>query len=146
MAVKPVLRFRCGAGADQLRRIREAAAASLHNMGCDKETTDQIVLAINEASMNIIQHAYGNACSTHPRPELILELFWEDASVKVLLTDFADPVDPNSLQPRPLEDVKPGGLGLHFIRQVMDTVVLQHLPDANGNVLRMEKTLKRKHG
>jgi serine/threonine-protein kinase RsbW len=31
-------------------------------------------------------------------------------------------VDPSKFQGRPLKEIRPGGLGLHFIRQAMDTV------------------------
>jgi len=42
--------------------------------------------------------------------------------LEILLCDRGPAVDPSKLCGRPLEEIKPGGLGLHFIRQAMDTV------------------------
>jgi anti-sigma regulatory factor (Ser/Thr protein kinase) len=40
----------------------------------------------------------------------------------VALRDYGKPCDPAKIQPRPLHEIRPGGLGTHFIRTVMDEV------------------------
>ena len=41
--------------------------------------------------------------------------------------------------PPPLEDVRPGGLGTHFIRAIMDDASFIPLPDGEGNLLELVK-------
>jgi sigma-B regulation protein RsbU (phosphoserine phosphatase) len=57
----------------------------------------------------------------------------------VRVTDFAPPVDPETIKPRDLDDVRPGGLGTHFLREIMDTADFLPAPDGAGNLLRMTK-------
>jgi anti-sigma regulatory factor (Ser/Thr protein kinase) len=53
--------------------------------------------------------------------------------------DSGTAADPKKLRGRPLEEVRPGGLGLHFIKQSMDVVEFSR---RNGkNLLRMVKHL-----
>ena len=58
------------------------------------------------------------------------------------LRDFAPHVPPDCMQPRDLDEVRPGGLGTHFILQVMDEVgFVEPPPEGGGNLLRMVKKL-----
>jgi anti-anti-sigma factor len=100
-----------------------------------------IVRSVDEALANVIRHAYqgknglpieitcrrlrGNLNGT---PVTGLEILLEDSGVAL---------DPAKLKGRALEDLRPGGLGLHFIHQSMDEVEFSH---KNGkNQLRMVK-------
>jgi serine/threonine-protein kinase RsbW len=49
-------------------------------------------------------------------------------------------IDRTKLRGRPLEDVRPGGLGLHFIRENMDAVEFRRT--AGRNRLRLVKFLR----
>jgi anti-sigma regulatory factor (Ser/Thr protein kinase) len=49
-------------------------------------------------------------------------------------------VDPAKMQGRKLDEIKPGGLGLHFIRQSMDVVEFKRERDVN--LLRLIKYLQ----
>jgi anti-sigma regulatory factor (Ser/Thr protein kinase) len=53
--------------------------------------------------------------------------------------DFAPTIDPAKIQPRKLEDLRPGGLGTHFIRAVVDDASFIPLPDGEGNLLELVK-------
>ena len=55
------------------------------------------------------------------------------------IRDFAPNVDAARIQPRDLDDVRPGGLGTHFIRAVMDDASFIPLPDGEGNLLELVK-------
>jgi sigma-B regulation protein RsbU (phosphoserine phosphatase) len=61
--------------------------------------------------------------------------------MEVSLTDFAETVDPATIKPRSLDDVRPGGLGTHFINQIMDEVQYLVPPGGRGNQLRMVKRI-----
>ena len=62
------------------------------------------------------------------------------------IRDFAPKIDPAKIGPRSLEDVRPGGLGTHFIRAVMDDATFIPLPDGEGNLLELVKYRSGDHG
>jgi serine/threonine-protein kinase RsbW len=51
--------------------------------------------------------------------------------LEILLSDRGPAVDPAKLRGRRLDEIKPGGLGLHFIRQSMDTVEFKRMRGIN---------------
>ena len=57
------------------------------------------------------------------------------------LVDFAPPVEVEKVRPRPLEVLRPGGLGTHFIRECMDETGFRPPPVGAGNRLRMVKRI-----
>ncbi|WP_142848181.1 ATP-binding protein [Telmatospirillum sp. J64-1] len=133
------LRFR--ALPEQLKPVRDAIGAALCGAGCDFAVVGDVKLAVCEACQNIIRHAY---CGEEG--DVVLEIAWEPPGAAaekgrlvVMLTDFAPPVDTASICPRALEDLRPGGLGTHIIRAVMDEVAFLPPPEGAGNVLKMVK-------
>ncbi len=119
----------------KLRMVRERVQEACESMGCDKKTVSDVVIAVNEACMNIIQHAYkGNASGGI---KLGINLQGDEREVEIL--DYADPVDTKRIKPRELYDVKPGGLGTHFIQEIMDRIDYEHLEGNSGNRLIMSK-------
>ncbi len=134
---KPLLAVRLDATPDCLcdlrRRVEAAAAAG----GCPGETAADVVLAVDEACQNIIRHGY---CG---KGEVVLEIR-KNASglLEVQLIDFAPPVDLAKIRPRCLDDIRPGGLGTHFMRAVMDEVVFLPPPAGAGNFLKMTKAIR----
>ena len=95
-------------------------------------------MAIDEACQNVIRHAYGETRTG----DILLEVDREDDSLVFCLKDFAPPVDPSRIQPRDLEDVRPGGLGTHLIREVMDSAGFVDDPPGCGNLFRMVKRIR----
>src|SRR3989441_11411116 len=77
-----------------------------------------MVLGVDEACTNIIRHAY------HLRDDQLISLSLEGKSdcVCVRLRDFGKQTSPNSMKGRPPDLIKPGGLGLHLIRNAFDQV------------------------
>jgi len=120
-----------------LALIRTAVQAAAETRGCGPKCVADIVMAVNEACMNIIQHAYkGDASGV-----IELEMHSTATELEVVLKDFAPPVDVDGIGPRRLEDVRPGGLGTFFIRQSMDDCTYGNLHDRCGNYLRMKKKI-----
>ena len=123
--------------ADKLKPVRSAVRDLAQRQGCNKENLDCMVMAINEACMNVMQHAYGD----REDGEIILE-FWKDTDDLVIrIYDFADKVDRSKIKSRDLDDVKPGGLGVHLIHKVMDKVEYMDTPNEQGNLLEMRKRI-----
>ena len=51
--------------------------------------------------------------------------------LEVLLWDAGPAIDSTKLNPRSLEQIRPGGLGLHFIHQAMDIIEFSRVGDVN---------------
>lgn len=137
MSESAMLELRFNSDPKKLRMVRERVQEIAEEFGCSKKLISDLVIAINEACMNIMQHAYKGEKSG----KILLEIQKATGEVQVLLTDFADPIDPDGIQPRDLEDVKPGGLGTYFIREIMDDCIYGHLDNNAGNYLKMRKKI-----
>ena len=137
MSESPMLVLRFLSDPKKLRMVREKVQEITEEIGCSKKLISDLVIAINEACMNIMQHAYKGDKSG----EILLEIQKERGDLQVVLTDFADPVDPKKIRPRDLEDVKPGGLGTFFIQEIMDDCTYGNLDNSAGNYLKMRKKI-----
>lgn len=132
-----VLDYHFPAQAKELCETRSAVRNSLTHSGCGARTVEDVVLAIDEACQNIIRHAYGGETND----EIILQIGRDGDDLVISLEDSAPKVSSDCMKPRDLEDIRPGGLGCHLIRQVMDEVTLGPSPSGRGNLLRMVKRI-----
>ncbi|TDJ16277.1 MAG: ATP-binding protein [Gammaproteobacteria bacterium] len=123
---------------DRLRMVRALVNEAGDANGCSGECISQMVMAVDEACQNIIRHAYGG----DPEGEIVVDIRRRDDTIVIHLLDFADPVDVSTIKPRMLDDVKPGGLGTHFIQQCMDECSFLTPPDGAGNCLRLVKKIR----
>jgi serine/threonine-protein kinase RsbW len=125
--------------------VRGALTQLAEKLGFAEADCRAVVLAVDEALTNIIRHAYKGSPekpidATMRRIAVESEGAQREA-LEILLEDHGVAVKPEELCGRSLEEVKPGGLGLHFIRQSMDKVEFRR---SNGrNQLRLVKLLKR---
>ena len=60
------------------------------------------------------------------------------------LRDYAKPTNADAVEPRDLDDIRPGGLGVHFIRSLMDECGFLDTPEGGGNLFEMKKLINRK--
>ena len=123
---------------DSLVAIGEFVTRAAEAAGLDARAVYGVQMAIEEACANIVQHAYGG----EGRGDIECTYIVNDNGLTVILRDCGRPFDPASV-PEPdlssdLEDRKTGGLGLFFIRQLMDQVRFEFTP-GSGNVLTMVK-------
>jgi sigma-B regulation protein RsbU (phosphoserine phosphatase) len=131
----PLLVMRIEACPECLGGMRHRVSDATLAAGCAEGAAADVVLAVDEACQNIIRHGYRGSGPVE------LELFREGSTLVVQLIDFAPPADPDKIKPRPLEELRPGGLGTHFMRCVMDDVAWLPPPFGAGNLLRMSKVL-----
>jgi len=127
-----LIELRFIARADRLKLVRAGVRAAARMCGFDDSTAQNIVLAVDE---NVIVHGYKNSADG----TVILGLFRCRDGILVRLRDYAPRIDPSKVKPRDLRDVRPGKLGTHFIREIMDTVEFRAAPEGNGNLLEMTK-------
>lgn len=107
--------------------------------GFGPEDTHELTLAIDEALANVIKHGYQGR-SDQPI-EITLQAMKSPEGLPglaILVRDHGRQVDPASIQGRDLNEIRPGGLGVHIIQTVMDEVEYTCPPDG-GMQLRMVK-------
>jgi len=110
-------------------------------VGFDEKETSSIALAIDEALCNIIKHGYGGE-SGHPIDVTLESVTLDDRKgMSVMIEDRCPQVDADQLVGRDLEDVRPGGLGLHIMKTVMDEI--EHTQRGSAGMrLKMTKMLE----
>ncbi|MBP8973305.1 MAG: SpoIIE family protein phosphatase [Anaerolineae bacterium] len=101
-------------------------------------------LAIEEAATNIIRHAYPGERKGH----LLISASETGDFVQVTLTDWGVPLDPSKVKPfdinAPIEARIKGGMGLHFIHALMDSVERTTSTElGQPNTLKLVKLIER---
>ena len=127
LLLKPEAHIEINAVAKSCKRARDFIEAWSLTAGFPDLERGTIVLAADEAVTNVIRHTYQNAGD---KP-IVLSAEIVDQHLHLRLRDYGPPVDPEKLKGRDLADIKPGGLGLHLLKQVFTTVEHKHLPDGN---------------
>jgi sigma-B regulation protein RsbU (phosphoserine phosphatase) len=133
-----VLELRFPARAKELKRVRKVVKERILACGARSECARDVVMAVDEACQNVIRHAYGEERDG----EIVLRIEQRGDELILSLMDFAPPIDPEKVQPRDLDDVRPGGLGTFLIREVMDSAEFVEPPPGCGNLLRMVKRIE----
>lgn len=124
--------------------LRAAAHELAAQEGFGPSEAHDLELAVNEALANVIQHSYEGACD-RPIDVQFRSLRSKPGpnGIEVLVRDFGRQVDPASIRPRELDQVRPGGLGVHLIRSLMDEAEYSCPADC-GMQLRMVKYVQRR--
>jgi anti-sigma regulatory factor (Ser/Thr protein kinase) len=122
---KPVsVRMRVPADAASLRTVRERLRAWLRDARVDRRTAADVVLAVNEACANAIEHAVA------PRePWIVLVAGHQGRSVVVSVGDFGGWRNERRREGR--------GHGLPLMRALMDNVDVEASP--RGTTVRLER-------
>jgi len=109
---------------DVTRRVAEIA-------GFDAAQSEQLALAVDEASTNVIEHAYGGAGDR--RIELRFDERGDELCVEVV--DQGTAVDPRTVPQvdlrRYASERRTGGLGMHLMGRIMDTVTFRRSGRSN---------------
>lgn len=117
--------------------IREFMRAGLADAGITSPLADDLVVAVEEAAMNIVTHGYEGM----DPGSLMVELEVDPARVVVTLTDFGhqfEPAEPPTPDVQAIVEGAPErGFGLHLIHQIMDDV--DYRCDELGNHLLLVK-------
>ena len=106
-----------------LKEVRTFSRDVFEKINLPQDQKDELVLAIAEAAQNIVKHGYKGVESTADRMEIKISL--KDGSLEIGFFDKGKPVVPENIQHRQLDDIKPGGLGTFFIKQIMDGAVFK---------------------
>jgi anti-sigma regulatory factor (Ser/Thr protein kinase) len=134
---RPHIRVELLSDPTYLSGARELVSSVSRRLGFNEEGCGQIALAVDEALCNIIRHGYDRR-----KDGVIWISIWPlssgalDASaaarqalagpgIAIVLEDEARQVDPSVIKSRDLDEIRPGGLGVHIIKQVMDEAIYQ---------------------
>lgn len=106
--------------------VRELIGSVARRTGFTEKNASQISLAVDEALCNILCHGYDRKTD---RPITIgITPVREDnggIGLTIVIEDEARQVDPSAIKGRDLADIRPGGLGVHIIREVMDAATYE---------------------
>ncbi len=136
---------------EQIKSVCDFVAAGAKQSGLKESAVFHIELACDEACTNIIEHAYGGENQGN------IVVRWEKGNNQFVITirDNGRPFNPNNVPepntPSTLDDpnfseeeivdsLKVGGLGIHFMRKLMDEVQFR-FDEKNGNTLVMIKKI-----
>jgi serine/threonine-protein kinase RsbW len=106
-----------------LKEVRTFSRNVFEKINLPQEQKDELVLAIAEAAQNIVKHAYKGVEETTDTMQIKISL--KDEDLEIGFFDKGKPVVPENIQHRKLDDIKPGGLGTFFIKQIMDVAVFK---------------------
>lgn len=140
-ARRPALVLRVPSRTEYLAAIRDVTRRVAEAEGFDGAQADQLALAVDEASTNVIEHAYRGA------PDRRIELRFDARpdELRVEVVDDGEAVDPRAVPEvdlrRYASERRTGGLGMHLMGRIMDTVTFRRT--SRGNVCCM---VKRKPG
>ena len=123
----------------RLRIVRQMVAEAVSLTGAPPNEVRDIVLVVDEALQNVIRHGYGG--NSDGEIEVTIGTLGNDLILDV--RDWAPTVDPVTVKPRDLNDIRPGGLGTHIIREIMDETKFMEPSKDGGNHLRMVKEISR---
>jgi len=104
--------------------------------GLDAPTAKAVVLAVDEAVTNIIKYGYEGDY----QQKIIMTTRFSSDRIEITIRDFGKKTPPEQIRSRHLDDIKPGGLGVFLIKEIMDEVAYTPCEDA-GMELRLVKYL-----
>ena len=106
-----------------LKEVRTFSREVFEKLKLNNDLKDELVLAIAEAAQNIVKHGYKGVEETKDRMQITISM--KDNQLEIGFFDKGKPVIAENIQHRKLDDIKPGGLGTFFIKQIMDDAVFK---------------------
>ncbi len=135
--MKETITLSFAARKENVRIVRAIVRNFLLLRGAFEQDIFDTELALDEAVANIIEHTY----KCDPSKYIIMTLIWNDGALEVLLRDFGEKVNPSRVKPRPLDEIREGGLGVYIIKKVFEIVEWKE-EVTNGNLLYMRRNYK----
>jgi anti-sigma regulatory factor (Ser/Thr protein kinase) len=121
-----------------MRRFVEEVAAGGQG---ESEAIADMVLAMNEATTNLVQHGYRGDPGT-----IEIEVGYEGEALVVCLRDWSPPFDPAQVADRdvsaPLEERPLGGLGITMMRQLTDGLIYRQGPEGANELILIKEGVR----
>ena len=125
---------------DSIPTIVEFTAAEFGRLGLDPGLLPTVDLAVEELFTNMVKY------SKTSDAEVRIELSGIERGVEVTMTDYdVEPFDvtraPDVDIRLPMEARRPGGLGLHLIRRLLDSIEYEYSRDSRQSRITFRKTV-----
>ena len=124
---------------EEIPLLAEFVESICEQAGLDMGITMNINLAMEEAVVNVMNYAY----PLGTQGKIVIEAMADDQRVKFVIVDQGAPFDPTTKEDvdttLSIDDRPTGGLGIHLIRQIMDTINYER--KGKNNVLTLCKKL-----
>jgi serine/threonine-protein kinase RsbW len=133
--------MRVSSSVDDLADVRVFVRDAVMAFGGSRRVADDLVLAVDEATCNVMVHGYGGSPG-----EVDIEADLEGRDIVIRLLDRSAPFDPTSAPQvdasRPPVSKRPGGMGvgIHLLRTMTDEVRHHVRPDG-GNELTLVRSI-----
>jgi serine/threonine-protein kinase RsbW len=112
--------------------VRAVTAKMGELYGLSDTAIEDVKLAVDEACSNVIKHAYGGNTSGN----ILIKFRMTQKGFEVLIEDNGLKVPTESIEGRNLDDIRPGGLGVHLIKRAFDIFAFDQRKK-KGNRLRL---------
>ena len=122
-----------------LKDVRVFCREVFEKLHIEQNLKEELVLAIAEAAQNIVKHAYKDNPDTEDK--MVVQISCNENKLQIGFYDMGTPVDPTKVKHREIDNVKPGGLGTFFIKQIMDNAVFKKDQDGWVNHLVLTKKI-----
>lgn len=123
-----------------LERVSEFVLEMARQLRLSEKDTDHVQMAVDEAVTNVMEHAYRGRGDGR----IEIDCGVSGRELRIEIRDRGDPFNPNTIQEpnihSPLSERAIGGLGVFFMRKLMDRVEFSR--DRRGNITRMTKKLQ----
>jgi len=122
-----------------LIKIRKFINNKAKSFGFTSEEIEDIVLAVDEACTNIIEHSY------HSKPDLDIEIFlsFSGDTLSIKIIDYGETFDSKSIKDLNLEvyhkQRRVGGLGVYLMKTLMDDVKYSSVKNKYNQVILTKK-------
>jgi len=124
-SAKPTLLLTIPSQTSFLALVREITEKMAEVAGFGHGVAEKLALAVDEATTNVLEHAYGGATDRS------VEVRFEDRGLefRVDVLDSGHMVDPKAMPRVDLEkfvsERRKGGLGVHLMEKIMDSVTFR---------------------
>ena len=108
--------FVIGSNSENLKPLREKIRSFLKKTGLPVKTQEEILVAICEGCTNSMRHAYLGK----PGNEIRVTAQDREGEVVLKIRDYGKKIDLSKVKTPELPSQKPGGLGIYFMKTIMD--------------------------
>ena len=94
--------------------------------------SSKVIIAVDEALQNVMRYAYDM------KPDQLIDIFFkktELSNFEVKIIDYGKQLPLENIKSRDLKELRPGGLGVYFIKKCSKSSEYKHLPDGTGTEL-----------
>jgi anti-sigma regulatory factor (Ser/Thr protein kinase) len=124
---------------ESLEKVKKFLSDQLVEDNIGKDVTFDLMVTIEEVFTNIVKYGL----EKRQADKITIQLKVDTEKVKAEIIDTGRAFNPLSLSDPdldvPLEDRKPGGLGIYLVKELMDEVHYRRFQ--NGNILTLRKNL-----